>query len=169
MHQAHTCTKRCNHAHLHPTLRHGVPRISLTVSPGYGVAGVYREPFEKLLRYLKLATSSKITLPEVVVCLRPLTPVRHAIAQNPRRFMPLHAAHDTQDIFSGRDHCLFPIEVRLRLELCLCERVTLGNHLAMMIDSIFDHDFDRWHRHSSRCCHNVTFSRVWESVTQLNS
>jgi len=50
--------KRCVHAHSHPTLCHGVPRIFLTAPLSYDAVALHLGQREKLLRYVKLATSS---------------------------------------------------------------------------------------------------------------
>jgi hypothetical protein len=49
--------KRCDHAHSRPTLYHGVPRIFLTAPLSYAAVAFHLGPCEKLLRYVKLATS----------------------------------------------------------------------------------------------------------------
>ena|SRR5437660_930878 len=50
--------KRCNHAYSRPTLCHGVPRIFLTAPLSYEAVAIHLGQCEKLLRYVKLATSS---------------------------------------------------------------------------------------------------------------
>src|SRR5712691_1399524 len=52
--------KRCVHAHSHPTLCHGVPRIFLTAPLSYDAVALHLGQREKLLRYVKLATSSEV-------------------------------------------------------------------------------------------------------------
>ena len=47
----HNGSKACNDADPRPTLRNGVPHISLTTPLWDDVAGLHREPFETLLRY----------------------------------------------------------------------------------------------------------------------
>ena len=52
-----SASTRCNRPPPRPTLRHGVHRIALTAPLWYAVVDIHLEPFAKLLRYLKLATS----------------------------------------------------------------------------------------------------------------